>query len=56
MPEPKVRAVTQACAVGVPMTGLVLLLAAWTPLGSVVFAFAISAFYLPGAALLFDRS
>lgn len=27
-----------------------------TPLGSVIVAFAISAFYLPGAALLFDRS
>lgn len=56
MPEANVRAVTQACAVGIPMTGLVLLLAAWTPLGSVIFAFGISAFYLPGAALLFDRS
>jgi TMEM175 potassium channel family protein len=56
MPEPRVRAVTQACAVGLPMTGLVLLLATWTPLGSVILAFAISAFYLPGAAILFDRS
>ncbi len=56
MPEPKVRAVTQACAVGVPMTGLVLLLATWTPLGSVILAFAISAFYLPGAAMMFGRS
>ncbi len=54
MPEPKLRAVTQACAAGVPMTGLVVLLATWTPLGSVIFAFAISAFYLPGA-MLFDR-
>jgi len=52
----QVRAVTQACAVGVPMTGLVVLLATWTPLGSVIFAFAISVFYLPGAAMMFDRS
>ena len=55
-PQAKVRAVTQASALGVPMTGFVLLLATWTPLGSVIFAFAISAFYLPGAAMLFDRS
>ena len=53
--ESQARAVTQAAGVGVPMTGLVLLLATWTPLGSVILAFAISAFYLPGAALLFDR-
>ena len=54
MPAAKVRAVTLASAVGVPMTGLVTLVATWTPLCSVVLAFAISAFYLPGA-MLFDR-
>ena len=53
-PDAKVRAVTQACAVGVPLSGLVLLLATWTPLGGVIFAFSLSAFYLPGA-MLFDR-
>ena len=53
-PQPKVRAVTLATLIGVPLTGLVLLLATWTPLGSVVFALAISAFYLPGV-MLFDR-
>ena len=54
-PEAKVRAVTQACFVGVPLTALVFLLATWTPLGGVIFAFAISAFYLPGV-MIFDRS
>ena len=54
-PQAKIRAVTQACSVGVPLTGLVLLLATWTPLGGVIFAFSLSAFYLPGAAR-FDRS
>ena len=54
-PDAKIRAVTQACAVGVPLSGLVLLLATWTPVGGVMFAFSLSAFYLPGAAR-FDRS
>ena len=54
-PQAKIRAVTQACGVGVPLTGLILLLATWTPLGGVIFAFSLSAFYLPGATL-FDRS
>ena len=49
------RAVTQAAAVGVPMTALIVVIAIWSPLGAVIFAFAISAFYLPGAAR-FDRS
>ena len=40
----------RVCGVGV----LVLLLATWTPVGGVIFAFAISAFYLPGV-MLFDR-
>ena len=53
-PQSKVRAVTQACAVGMPLTGLIPLLATWTPLGGVIFAFSISAFYLPGVTL-FDR-
>jgi uncharacterized membrane protein len=55
-PASKVRAVTQACAVGVPLACVVLLLATWTPVGGVIFAFALSAFYLPGVTLLFDRS
>jgi uncharacterized membrane protein len=55
-PVPKVRAVTQACAVGVPLACAVLLLATWTPVGAIVFALALSAFYLPGVTLLFDRS
>ena len=53
-PQARIRAVTQACGVGVPLTGLVLLLATWTPIGGVIFAFSISAFYLPGVTL-FDR-
>jgi uncharacterized membrane protein len=53
-PQSKVRAVTQAAFIGVPMTALVLVLATWTPLGAILFALAISAFYLPGV-MLFDR-
>ncbi len=56
MPEAKVRAVTRAAAVGVPLTALILVIAIWSPVGAIVFALAISAFYLPGAALVFDRS
>jgi uncharacterized membrane protein len=55
MPEAKVRAVTQAAAVGIPLTALILVIAIWTPVGAIIFALAISAFYLPGAAR-FDRS
>jgi len=55
MPEAKVRAVTQAAAVGVPLTALILVIAIWAPVGAIIFALAISAFYLPGAAR-FDRS
>ena len=55
-PASKVRAVTQACALGVPLACVVLLLATWTPVGGVIFAFALSAFYLPGVTLLFDHS
>ena len=54
-PQSQVRAVTQASLIGVPLTGLVVLLATFAPLGSVILALAISAFYLPGA-MLFDRS
>ena len=35
---------------------VILLLATWTPVGGVIFAFALSAFYLPGVTLRFDRS
>ena len=55
MPEAQVRAVTQAAAVGIPMTALIIVLAIWTPVGAIIFALAISAFYLPRAAR-FDRS
>jgi TMEM175 potassium channel family protein len=55
MLEAKVRAVTQAAAVGIPLTAVILVLAIWTPVGAMIFALAISAFYLPGAAR-FDRS
>jgi uncharacterized membrane protein len=55
-PDAKVRAVTLACGLGVPLSVVLLLLATWTPLGAVIFALALSAFYLPGVAILFDRS
>ncbi len=56
LPEKTIQAVTLACGIGIPLTALVLVLAIWTPLGAVVFAFSLSAFYLPGVTLLFDRS
>lgn len=56
LPEPTIRAVTLAAGIGVPLTALVLVLATWTPLGGVIFAFSLSAFYLPGVALLFKAS
>jgi uncharacterized membrane protein len=56
VPEATIRAVNRACGIGIPLTALVLALATWTPLGGVVFAFSLSAFYLPGVTLLFARS
>jgi len=56
LPERTIRAVTLAAGIGVPLTGLVLVLATWTPVGGVIFAFSLSAFYLPGVALLFRAS
>jgi uncharacterized membrane protein len=48
------RGVDLAYAPGVPMYGVVLLLAFFSPLASVLLTFAIAAFYLPSAAL-FER-
>ena len=53
-PESALRAVDRAYWPGVPMYGIVLLVAFFSPLGAVVITFAIAAFYLPSAAL-FDR-
>ncbi|MDX6480390.1 MAG: potassium channel family protein [Gaiellaceae bacterium] len=56
LPGSTIRAVTLASGIGIPLTGLVLALASWTPLGGVIYAFSLSAFYLPGVALLFKAS
>ncbi len=48
------RAVDRAYLPGVPMYGLVFLIAFFSPLAAVLLTFAIAAFYLPSAAL-FDR-
>ncbi len=50
-----VRAITRAFNPGVPMYGLVFLVAVFSPLASVVLTLAIAAFYLPSAALFAER-
>ena len=55
VPDGTVRAITRAFDPGVPMYGLVLVVAFFSPLASVVLTFAIAAFYLPSAALFTDR-
>jgi uncharacterized membrane protein len=54
VPDTALRAVDRAYAPGVPLYGIALLLAFFSPLAAVLFTFAIAAFYLPSAAL-FDR-
>jgi uncharacterized membrane protein len=53
-PDSALRAVDRAYWPGVPMYGLVFVVAFFSPLAAVVITFAIAAFYLPSAAL-FDR-
>jgi len=55
VPESSLRAITRAFNPGVPMYGLALLVAVFSPLASVVLTFAIAAFYLPSAALFAER-
>ena len=53
-PDSALRAVDRAYSPGVPMYGLVFVVAFFSPLAAVLLTFAIAAFYLPSAAL-FDR-
>ncbi len=53
-PESALRGVDLAYAPGVPMYGLTLVVAFFSPLASALLTFATAAFYLPSAAL-FDR-
>jgi uncharacterized membrane protein len=53
-PDSALRAVDRAYLPGVPMYGIVFVVAFFSPLGAVLITFAIAAFYLPSAAL-FDR-
>jgi uncharacterized membrane protein len=53
-PDSALRAVDRAYLPGVPMYGLVFVVAFFSPLAAVLITFAIAAFYLPSAAL-FDR-
>lgn len=53
-PDSALRAVDRAYWPGVPMYGVVFVVAFFSPLAAVVITFAIAAFYLPSAAL-FDR-
>ena len=55
VPDSTVRAITRAFNPGVPMYGLVFLVAVFSPLASVVLTLAIAAFYLPSAALFAER-
>jgi len=54
VPERTLKAITWAFRPGVPLYLLVLVLAIWSPLSSVVVTLVLAAFYLPSAAL-FDR-
>jgi uncharacterized membrane protein len=54
VPESALRAVDAAYLPGIPMYGVVLLVAFFSPLACLVLTFAIAAFYLPSAAL-FER-
>jgi uncharacterized membrane protein len=54
VPEARLQAITRAFNPGVPIYGLALLVAVFSPLASVFLTFAIAAFYLPSAAL-FER-
>jgi uncharacterized membrane protein len=53
-PDSALRAVDRAYLPGVPMYGVVFVVAFFSPLAAVLITFAIAAFYLPSAAL-FDR-
>ena len=55
VPDSTVRAISRAFNPGVPMYGIVLLVAVFSPLASVVLTFAIAAFYLPSGALFAER-
>ncbi|HET7353043.1 MAG TPA: TMEM175 family protein [Gaiellaceae bacterium] len=53
-PDSALRAVDRAYLPGVPMYGIVFIVALFSPLAAVILTLAIAAFYLPSAAL-FDR-
>ncbi len=55
VPESTIRAITMAFRPGVPLYVLVLAVAIWSPLTSVILTLVLAAFYLPSAAL-FNRS
>ena len=54
VPDSALRAVDRAYLPGVPMYGVVFIVAFFSPLAAVILTLAIAAFYLPSAAL-FDR-
>jgi uncharacterized membrane protein len=54
VPDSALHAISRAFDPGVPMYGIVFVVAFFSPLGAVFLTFAIAAFYLPSAAL-FDR-
>lgn len=55
VPDSAVRAISRAFNPGVPMYAIVLLIAVFSPLASVILTFAIAAFYLPSGALFAER-
>jgi uncharacterized membrane protein len=55
VPDSAVRAISRAFDPGVPMYGVVFLIAFASRLASVILTFAIAAFYLPSAALFTER-
>jgi TMEM175 potassium channel family protein len=55
VPDGTVRAITRAFNPDVPMYASAFVVAAFSPLASVILTFAIAAFYLPSAALFTER-
>jgi uncharacterized membrane protein len=55
VPESTIRAITRAFDPGVPMYGVIFVVAFFSPLASVALTLAVAAFYLPSATLFAER-
>ena len=55
MSEDELRAIDRGFAPGLPLYGLVFVLAFFSPLAAVILTLALAAFYLPSATLFAER-